>query len=258
MEAGACAFTDGIKTVDRGACVCIDDDSAAEIVSGGGDGNHVAGYVNSEGETFFVDIREMATSFFGVFVSNVEENVVGTVEFHFRVDRAGHDIPGGEGKAGVIFMHEFLAVEVTEDSTISTHSFSNEERGAVAGVIKCGWMELYELHVADCSLSPIDHSDSVAGCYEGVGGCSIDGADSACGHHCCAAEESFDFAGLFVEDIGSVASDIRGSAGNDPAEMMLSNDLDGEVVFEYMYIRMIAEGTNKSLLDFSARVIGMV
>ena len=124
----------------------------------------------------------MALGFFGIFVSNVEIYMVVAVHFHFAVDGSGNDVAWSERKARVIAVHELLAFFVSEDSTISAHGFGDEKRRAVAGMVKCGRVELDELHVRNLPFRAIDHRDAVAGGNERIGRCLIDGTDTTGGH----------------------------------------------------------------------------
>ena len=69
----------------------------------------------------------MAARLLGIFVSDVEIYVVVAVEFHFRVDGAGHYVARSERQARVIFMHELLAFEVAEHTSVAAHGLGDEK-----------------------------------------------------------------------------------------------------------------------------------
>ena len=58
----------------------------------GSHGNVILCNVNAYGKTFLIYVGKMFFSLFGVFVSNIQTNMIETVYFHFMVYCAGYDI----------------------------------------------------------------------------------------------------------------------------------------------------------------------
>ena len=58
-------------------------------------------------------------------VGDVEPHVGRARFLHLAVDRPGDNIPGGEIFPGIIFFHEGLAANISQDATITTNSFCN-------------------------------------------------------------------------------------------------------------------------------------
>ncbi len=135
METGAATLAHGVETLDGAFTVEVDLDAAAEVVGSGCNRNHVAGYVDAKREAFLVDVGEMTARLLRVLVGDIEVDVVGTSELHLGVDGTGHDVAGCKRETRVIFLHEFLAVDVLEYGTVATHGLGDEERGTVAGMV---------------------------------------------------------------------------------------------------------------------------
>ena len=126
---------------------------------------------------------EVAFRLLGVFVGDVEIDVVFAALFHLVVDGACDNVARGEREPFVIFLHEFLAVECAEDASVAAHGFGDEEAGAVAGVEEGRGVELDELHVFHSSLGAVDHGDAVACGHERVRRVAVDRFAASCGHH---------------------------------------------------------------------------
>ena len=125
-------------------------------------------------------------------------------------------------------------------------------------MIEGSGVELYEFHVADCPFGSICHGDAVAGGYQGVGGGGVDCAYAACGHHCGTGQEGLYAAGGLIEHVGSVAGDIGGAAGDYLAEVMLSDDLHGEVMLEDLDVGVALHLLYQAELNLGAGVVGVV
>lgn len=121
-----------------------------------------------------------------------------------------------------------------------------------------GGVKLDELHVLYSAFCAIHHRDAVAGCNKGIGGGGVHSACAACGHEGGACQELVYIAGVLVKDICAVAGDVLGAAGNNFAEMVLGDDLYGEVVLEHIDVRILPHFTDKALLNLKACVIGMM
>ena len=119
-------------------------------------------------------------------------------------------------------------------------------------------MELHELHVLDDALGAIDHRDAVARGDVGIRGGGIDSPRAAGGHQRDARQERVNLLCVGVEDIGAVALDVRHVAVHLASQMVLRDDLHGEMVLQHRDTLVAAHGTDESLLDLVARVIGVM
>ena len=195
----------------------------------------------------------------GIFVSNIEIYEIVAAGFHLVVDSASHDITRSERQAFVVFLHKFLAIASAQHGAIAAHSLGNEECGMrLAWAEKCCGVELHKLHVFDSALGAIHHCDAIAGGDERVGGGAIYGTDTTGSHQCNLGEESVHFAGSDVEHIGAIASDILGAARYNLAQMVLSEDFDGEIVLKDVDILMFFHRLDKAVLNFGAGVVFVV
>lgn len=125
-------------------------------------------------------------------------------------------------------------------------------------MIERSGVELDELHVADLSLGAVDHRYSVAGGDQGVGGCRVTCADTAGGHDGHLGQERVNAVVLFVENVGAIAGDVGGAAGDNLSEMVGSDDLDGKPVLEDVDVGVIAHLFHQSALNLGTGVVGVV
>ena len=91
-------------------------------------------------------------------------------------------------------------------------------------------MELNELHVLNPAFGSIDHGDPVAAGDERIGRGAVDLTGAACSNDRRSGKDGFNALGSCVESVGSVTFDARGQAGHDVSQMMLRDEVDGEVV----------------------------
>lgn len=257
VQTGAGALSESVEALDRRLAVAVDLDAAAEIVSGGSHGNVVFGDVDAEREALLIDVGEMLAGLLGVLVGDVEEDVVVAVELHLRVDGTGHHVAGSELQTAVILLHEALPLEVAQDAAVAAHGLGDEERGAVAGVEKRRGMELYELHVLHRTLGAVDHGDAVAGGHKGICGGLVDGTHASGGHHGDLRQKGVDLT-AGGKHIGPVAGDVGSAAGDYLAQMVLGDDLYGEMVFVYVDGGIGLNRLDEAFLDLEAGVVGMM
>ncbi len=216
----------------------------------------IFGDVDAQAQAFFVDIGEVFLCFFRVFVGHVQINMVVSAILHLVVDGTRYNVTRSKRKTRVIFLHEFLAVHGAENTAIAAHCFRNQERRAVARMIEGGRMELYEFHIFHRTFGTVNHGDTVSGSHQRIGGGLVDGSYSS--HQSHFGKVSIYFSGLRVEDISAVTFDIRCLAGNGHSQMMLCQDFNGKLVFDYRDVRMPLHGFNQAVLYFRSRVIFVV
>jgi len=165
---------------------------------------------------------------------------------------------GCQRQARVVFLHELRAVDVLQDGSVAAHRLRDQETGTVARMVQRGGVELDELHVADRALGAVDHGDAVACGYQRVGGGGVDGTHAAGGHDGHLGQECLHLAGVLVQDVRAVAGDVRRAAGHHLAQVVLGDDLHGEVVVEYRDVGGVAYAAHQSLLDGGSGVVCMV
>ena len=129
---------------------------------------------------------------------------------------------------------------------------------SLSWIEECSWVELYKLHILDQTFGTIDHRDAVACSHIRVSSRGIDSACAACSHEGDAAEVSVDFARLWIEDIRTIALNIRCAASDTNAQMVLGDDLYGKVIFEYIDIGVGTHRFHKSALNLCTRIISVV
>ena len=259
MQARATALTHRIQTADRGLGIQVHLDTATHIVSTWSDWDILLRDINAYAQALGVDIGEVVFRLFGVFVGNIEADMVKTVNLHLVVNGTCHNIARRKREACIVFLHKLLAIRQAENTSVATHRLSNEvSRVRLGWVIQGSWVELHKLHVFDEPFGTIDHRDAVARRHIRVGGSGIDSACAACSHKGDATEIGVDLARLGVEDIRAIALDVGCATGDAHAEVVLGDDLYGEVIFEDINIGVVANRSHESTLDLCACVVGMV
>ncbi len=227
-------------------------------MGGGSHGNHILGDVYAKRQTLLIDVGEMAARLLRIFVGYIEVDVVGAMEFHLGVYRPGHDVAWGKRQAGIVFLHELLPVDVAKHCPIAAHSLCDEERRTVAGMIKGRGMKLDEFHVFHRPFRAIDHRYAVACGYQWIGSGGVDCPDAPRCHHCDFGEECVGPAGLLIKDVSPVAGDVGGPAGHDLSEMMLRDDLKGEMILIDVNLGIGFHGFHQAGLYLRAGVVGMM
>ena len=76
VQPRAGTFAQGIKATDARTAVEVDLDTAAEVMGCGRYRDVVAGDVDADGAAFGIDVGKMAARLFGVFVGDIEADVV--------------------------------------------------------------------------------------------------------------------------------------------------------------------------------------
>ena len=199
----------GVEAFDGRLAVQIDLDTAAHIVRARCHRDILLRDIDADTQAFSVDIGKVMLGLFGVFVGHVKAHMIDGVDLHLVVYRTCHDVARREGQARVVFLHELFAVRQTKNATVTTHSLCDEiSRVSLGGVVETGRVELNELHILDRTFRTIDHGDTVAGSYLGVGSGRIDRTRSSGCHEGDTTQVRINLLRLRVEDIGSVALDI--------------------------------------------------
>ena len=91
---------------------------------------------------------------------------------HLEVDGPGHDVPRGQIAAGVVVLHELLAVQAAEHRALPAQGLGDEEPLG-PGVIQAGGVELDELQVRHPRPGPVGHRHAVPGGDVRVGGVQV-------------------------------------------------------------------------------------
>ena len=258
VEASTGALAGGVEVADRGASVEIHLDAAAEVVGSRGDRDILLSDVDSDRETLLVDHREVSLRLLGVLVSHVEVDAGLASYLHLVVDSTGDDVARSEAATLVVLLHEGGAILVAEDAAVAAHSLGDEEARLLARVVETRRVELDELHTLDNTLGAEGHSDAVTRGDRRVRRDLVDVADAAGSHHSHLAEERHDDSRLLVEDVGAVALNILHPRLVVAAEVVLSDDVDSEVILEDINVRVVLNLGDECALDLLARVVLMV
>ena len=119
-------------------------------------------------------------------------------------------------------------------------------------------MELYKLHVLNGSLGTINHSLTVTSSYHRVGSGLIYSAATAGTHQRNLTQISIHLLCFGVQYVSTIAVDVWCTACHASSEVVLSDNLHGEVVLLDVDVRTVAHSLHQSALYFGTRVVCMV
>ena len=143
-------------------------------------------------------------------------------------------------------------------ATETAHGLGNEEVGFLAGVVERGGVELDELHVLGDGLGAVAHGDAVARGDDRVGGRGIDIAAAARGDDGELGEHGLDLVGGEVEHIGAEAGQPARMARDEFAQVVLRQEVDGEMVFQHRDAGVPANRLDQRPFDLGAREVFVV
>ena len=221
-------------------------------MGGGDDWNWFFGDVDAVGKAGRIDVWKSVHDETRGFVRDIEQDVLVAAAFHFAVDRARDNVAGSESAECMVFRHEFFAAQSAQNAAFAAHGFGDEE-GFGFGMIKRSGMELDKFHVRNRGSRAVGHRDAVAGGDIGIGCVEIDFPATAGGEEKIAAGEGFDLAGVAIQNVHPQATIEPGKA-----EFLAGDEINGEVVFENLDLRMARDGSEKRAFDFAAsHVLGV-
>ena len=119
-------------------------------------------------------------------------------------------------------------------------------------------VELNELHVGHGTLGTVNHRLAITRSDDRVGGSLINGTTSAGTHHGYFAQIGIHLLGIRIQYICTITVDIRSAASNTGTQVVLSDNLHGEMIFLDIDIRTVAHSLHQTALDFCTRIIGMM
>ena len=258
VQSRARGLAQRVEPFHGGFAVGVDLHAAAAVVRRRGHGNPVFGDVDADRAAFLVDVREMALHGLGVLVRHVEVDEVGTPFGHLAVEGAGHHVARREGFHRVVFVHELLAVGQPQDGPEAAHGFGDQEVGLLAGVVERRGVELDEFHVLGHRLGAVAHGDAVARGDHGVRGRGVDVAAAARGHDGEFRKHGLDLVGVEIQDVGPERGQSARVARDEFAQMVLRQQVDGEVAFENRDVRMLPHRLHERPFDLGSREVLVV
>ena len=258
VESRAGGFAQSVEPLDGGLPVGIDPHRRRSSSGRRGDGDPVLRDVDADREALLVDVGEVAADGIGVLVRHVEVDEVLAAACHFAVDGPGHDVARCERFHRVILVHEFLARLQAQDGPETAHGLRDEEVGFLARVVERRGVELDVLHVLGDGLGAVAHGDAVARGDDRVGGRGIDIAAAARGDDGELGEHGLDLVGGEVEHIGAEAGQPARMARDEFAQVVLRQEVDGEMVFQHRDAGVPANRLDQRPFDLGAREVFVV
>src|SRR5436189_3559234 len=127
MQTCARTFTTGIQVLDRTPAPFIGLYTTTAVMSRRRHRYHSLRYINTNGETFLINIREVLNEFFLFKMPAIQPHVLRTGPFHFTVDRSCNNISWRQVLALVIPFHKCFAFLVPKNTTVASHSFGDQK-----------------------------------------------------------------------------------------------------------------------------------
>ena len=121
-----------------------------------------------------------------------------------------------------------------------------------------GGMELHKLHIGHCTFGAINHRDTVARSDDGVRRGVIDSPYSTRAHHSDFAQIGIYFLRIRIQHVCTKTFYIGCAACHLYAQMVLRDNLYGEMMFLDLDIGMGAQRFHHPSLDFSSCIVGMM
>src|SRR4030095_993415 len=128
--------------------------------------DHLFRNIYSDIQTLFINIGKVFDEFFLFKMTAIQPNMFRTGAFHFAIDCPRHNIPRSEVLSFVILRHKSFSVFITEYSTVTPDSFSNEESlSAQPWLIQRSGMKLDKLHIFYAPFRAIKHGNTITRSY---------------------------------------------------------------------------------------------
>ena len=177
---------------------------------------------------------------------------------HLIVDGASHYVAGRQREPLVVFLHEFVAVAVFQYGTGTAHGFGDEEGRLLGGVVKAGGVKLHELQIFQHTACTMYHGYAVASRDDGCrrGGVYI--AHAAGGQQGHLGQIGVYLVGLAVQGVGSEAVNVGCVFRYPLAQVVLGDDIDGELVFLELDVGVVVDGLQQSALYLGTSVVFVV
>ena len=189
--------------------------------------NHLSSYINALFEAFVVDVWKVLLKSFHFQMTTIQIYIFITTYLHFVVDRAGYDISGSKTFTFVIFVHKLFSISRTQHSSISAHSFGNQESLTFyCRVVQCSWMKLHKLHIAHAAFCTIHHSHAIPCSNDWISSRAIDLPCPSSSNYCYFGQMGLYIKIVFIESIYPIAFNIRMDPGDIIPQMMLRQEID--------------------------------
>ena len=249
VQPGAAGFTSAEQTAQGGLAVRIRLHTAALVVRAGNYRDEISFGIHAIALAGLVDVGEA--------LGHEALGLVGHVEVHagmpgaqnFVVDGARHNVSRSQALAGVILLHEFLAIRPAEHAALAAHGFGDEEGETVAvaalGIVESGGVELHELQVGYIGTCAPGHGHAVARGGGGVGGVHVHAPGAAGGQHHPVAAENLHLAGGGVEHVGAQHA-VLGHA----AELGGGDEVNGDAVVQQADVGVLLNAAQQLGADF--------
>ncbi len=162
-------------------------------------------------------------------VGTIEAHVFEAGKLHFIIDCSGDDVARCKGATGIVVLHKFSSIGPLQDGAFATNGFADQEGlGIEARVVERRWVELDKLHIFQVDLGAVGHRDAISRSDDGVGGAAVDLPVAAGGQDGVAGQNAVNLPRFAVENVTAVALNIWCKTGNDIADVVLGEEIEGE------------------------------
>src|SRR5258708_23702692 len=149
----------------------------------------------------------------------------------------------------MVRVHELDPIDGFEYTALASHGLA-DEKGFGSRMIQTRRMELNKFHVRNGRPGAVSHGHAVSGGNVRVGSVQIYFATTSGGQQCDGSGESIHLARGLVQHI-----DPEAAVAAYVAEFLAGDQINCEVVLEYLDVRLRADGCQQRPLDFAARHI---
>ena len=146
----------------------------------------------------------------------------------------------------------------TQYAAKATHSLRNQEGGTLVRIIEGCGMELDILHILNRTLGSVYHRDTVTRCNVGIGSCVVDITHASCRQNSNLRQDCHYLLAFLVKDIGSVALNALSALIDLLTQVVLSEQIDSEMMFKDIDIAVTLHLTHQSALNLRTGQILMV
>ena len=168
--------------------------------------NWLFGNVDAKPDQLFVDVGEMLPDEIGIFVADIEMDIIEPVTLDFSIIGARDNIARGKLGALVIIGHVAVSgLGVFQDAALAAHGLGNQEILDLQ-IVQAGRMELHELHVRYPAPGAPCHRDTVTSRAARCGRIEICPPCPAGCQNCGARRKRLDLAGFPVKRVDAVDS----------------------------------------------------
>ena len=151
-----------------------------------------------------------------------------------------------------------IPIAVLEDGAGATHGLGDEEGRLLGGIVEARGVELHEFQVTENTAGAVDHSYAVARGDDRRSGGGVNVSHAAGGQQGDLGQVGINSVGIAIEGIDTIALNIGRVLGDTLAEVVLRDDVDGELALFDFDVGMGAGGCEQPAFYLLTSVVLVV